>query len=621
MIVNDIWGQIRVEPQYEKIINTKEFNDLKNKNQLGLNTNSNAIHTRYQHSIGTYFLAIKLIEICKNKFNNILNITKDDEEVIKLTALIHDIGHGPFSHVSESYLKGSHEEKTMELLLDENTEIHKVIVNELGENILLKTIDLIKNKEMIKNNKKVNTPLSLIFIIEKLLCGGIDIDRIDYIFRDSKFVYGEETDFFSILESINLEYIDDSLEIVFDDVAEYNIANFFNKRFEMYDNLYLDNKTRMLESIFNKFLSITNKELAWDTSEIELNNYFRENTMNKDEVTKRYAELLSSRKLDDNFLIKEINEKNVYENYKSRIFSNIPELNNYKAALFESFCKVKIYNQDNKIFINKGGIIQDISQCSKILNSNLYKEKYIIGVDITLLKKLLLNDGKSKEEIDIIIKKIRKLISPEIEQEKKYTFKKDSISPKEGFKLIKEKLGLDNPEYIKNLDTYYDDIGENLSKERIAIRKRISGNEEEWNVKKPIKDKTSISKRDEKTFKTMEEVLYFLQNEWNLDIRDLKEIITLETLRAKYDLKYGNGSFEFVFDKTTPIKDKIEYQPNYMIECELKKGNSSGLYFINEILKAFDFIEECKQSKKEFTLNKIKNHNNELNYVLIKERR
>lgn len=105
MIVNDVWGTIKIEPKYETIIESKEFIDLKNKTQLGLNCNPNAIHTRYQHSIGTYFLACKLIDICKNKFSEILNINKEDEEAIKCMALIHDIGHGCFSHVSEKFLE------------------------------------------------------------------------------------------------------------------------------------------------------------------------------------------------------------------------------------------------------------------------------------------------------------------------------------------------------------------------------------------------------------------------------------------------------------------------------------------------------------------------------------
>ena len=224
MTINDIWGQINVEPCYEKIINSKEFVSQKNKVQLGLNCNDNAIHTRYQHSLGVYYLACKLINLCKAKFSNILNITLEDEQAIKCMALVHDIGHGCFSHVSEKFLDGTHEDNTVNILLDENSEINNAIVSTFG---------------------------------------------------NSRFVMGENNDFSSILNSMKLEYIDDDLEIVFDSDAEYKIANFFNKRFELYDTLYLDNKTRVMEAIFGKFLELTNNHLSWNTTEVEMNNLFR----------------------------------------------------------------------------------------------------------------------------------------------------------------------------------------------------------------------------------------------------------------------------------------------------------------------------------------------------------
>ena len=55
--------------------------------------------------------------------------------------------------------------------------------------------------------------------------------------------------------------------------------------------------------------------------------------------------------------------------------------------------------------------------------------------------------------------------------------------------------------------------------------------------------------------------------------------------------------FEITFDKTTPTVDGVEYKSNYMVECELKNGNSAYLYFINQFIKSFDFIEECKLSE------------------------
>ena len=600
-VINDIWGKITIDDKYEKIINTKEFNDMKQKSQLGLNTNPNAIHTRYQHSLGVYHLACKLIEICKKKFNSTLSITKEDEEAIKCMALVHDIGHGCFSHVSEQFLPGTHENRTIEILLDENSEIHQVVVENFGEVVLQKIIDLIKMKEDIKGNNYDSNDNNLSMILAKLLSGGIDIDRIDYIFRDSFYVTGERNDFSAILDNIDLEYIDDSLEIVYDAKAEYLIANFFNKRFELYDTIYFEKTTRVLEAIFGNFIKELGFQFTWNTTEVEVQNLFRENLNNPDPITSRYAKLLYNRQIDEHFIIVEINNQEKYEYYQVELFSKVPILANYSECFLESNCKSSIYS-GNKIFIRKDGLIKDISECSKILNSELKKEKYILGIDLDLLKTLLKKDGRSPEEIKDIIKETLKATANEIEQEKKYVFTDEAnINPIKGFKIVRDELGLGEAQYIENVDTYYD-CESILEKYRINVRRRVSNGDEEWTVKRPLNDKTSISKRIEKNFKSLEDVLAFLQKEWNIPINHLEETLTLKTLRAKYNLDYNNGLFEIVFDKTTPFVNGEVLKPNYMIECELKKGNSSGLFLINRVISKLDFIKECKFSKKEIAM-------------------
>ena len=600
-VINDIWGKITIDDKYEKIINTKEFNDMKQKSQLGLNTNPNAIHTRYQHSLGVYHLACKLIEICKKKFNSTLSITKEDEEAIKCMALVHDIGHGCFSHVSEQFLLGTHENRTIEILLDENSEIHQVVVENFGEVVLQKIIDLIKMKEDIKGNNYNSNDNNLSMILAKLLSGGIDIDRIDYIFRDSFYVTGERNDFSAILDNIDLEYIDDSLEIVYDAKAEYLIANFFNKRFELYDTIYFGKNTRVLEAIFDNFIKELGFQFTWNTTEVEIRNLFRENLNNPDPIISRNAKLLYNRQIDEHFIIAEINNQEKYEYYRVELFSKVPILANYPECFLESNCKSSIYS-GNKIFIRKDGLIKDISECSKILNSELKKEKYILGIDLDLLKTLLKKDGRSPEEIKDIIKETLKATANEIEQEKKYVFTDEAnINPIKGFKIVRDELGLGEAQYIENVDTYYDCEGI-LEKYRINVRRRVSNGDEEWTVKRPLNDKTSISKRIEKNFKSLEDVLAFLQKEWNIPINHLEETLTLKTLRDKYNLDYNNGLFEIVFDKTTPFVNGEVLKPNYMIECELKKGNSSGLFLINRVISKLNFIKECKFSKKEIAM-------------------
>lgn len=609
MIINDIWGRIAIESKYEPILNSKEFTSLKNKTQLGLNCNVNATHTRYQHSIGTYYLACKLIEICKSKFSDRLFIDEKDEQAIKCMALVHDIGHGCFSHVSEKHLEGTHEDRTERLLKDENTEIHKAIVSSFGKDVLERTIELLKLKEKIKTEGKAPYAKNLVFIISKLLSGGIDIDRIDYIFRDSRYALGEDNDFSSILDSIDLACIDGTLEIVFEKDAEFKLANFFNKRFEMYDTVYLSSQTRMLESIFGKFLEATGTTLTWDTTEIEMNNIFRENLESDDPVIKRYASLLVGRKIDSNIIIKECSTEKEFSYLKERLLAKVPILRDYEQLILSSSTKVSIYNKANKVFIDRGGLIQDISESSKILNSSLQKENYILAVDTYLLKLLLAKDKVPKEQIDSILDKIEKVMAPEIEQEKKYVFTDDiNMSPEEAFSEVRSALGLTSPKIVNNIDTYYD-YNSILESYRIAVRKRVSEGKVEWTVKRPLNDKTSISKRAEKNFATMEEVIRFLKTQWNIPIDSLSEVVTLKTQREKYNLEYADGFFEVVFDKTTPNYNGEDYEEDYMVECELKKGNSAGLFFIDNLIKNLSFIKECTSSKKERALSQIRNKN------------
>ncbi len=601
MVVQDIWGTIKIEREYEALVKSKEFADLKTKTQLGLSCNPNAVHTRYQHSIGVYYLACKLVDICKIKFSKILNITVKDEQAIKCMALVHDIGHGCFSHVSEKFLPGSHETNTINILTNPNSEIHQAIVNSFGKEVLKKTIDLIQLKETIKGSNEELTDNSLVLIISKLLSGGIDIDRIDYIYRDSKHVTGEINDYSSILDSITLESIDDSLEVVFDGWAEFAIANFFNKRFELYDTIYLKYDGCILESIFGKLLDIAKIKITWETSEIEMNNIIRECLNSDNPVIRRYASLILTKRLTDDFLIKEVNDLNSLTYLKNKLLTDVPELSNYSACIFSTSSKISIYNKDNKIFINKSGLILDISESSKILNSELKKEKHVLALDLELLKTLLRLDNINEKAINEIIKRIQKSVSLEIEQEKKYVIKSESKKEQTNFKCIRDAFGLVNPEYIKNFDTYYDE-NNILETYRIAVRRRISSGHEEWTIKKPLNDKTSIVKREEKNFTSLNQVMDFLQNEWKIPVKSLSEVISLKTSRVKYDLEYNEGLFEVVFDKTVPSLNGVEYPSNYMLEIELKKGNSSGLYFIDQKLKKFSFIEECKYSKKEIAL-------------------
>lgn len=603
MIIKDIWGDIEIEDEYQKIIETKEFKELKNKNQLGLNTNSGGIHTRYEHSIGTYHLAKRLVSICKTKFSDTLVIKKEDEDAIKLAALLHDLGHGVYSHVSEKHLEGSHENRTIEIITDTKSEVNKRIKENFSKEVLDKIVYLINLKDNIKKDND-NEEIDLLFIVKKLLSGGIDIDRIDYIFRDSLHTKGEHNDFSSIIENIDLEFIDNSLEVVFDDKVLYTIANFFNKRFELYDTCYVETTTLLIEQVFARFLKSTNTKITWDTTEIEMNEIIKDNLLNKDTCIKRYAEILSKKNVDEFFVFKGFTDKNSYNVFITQLYEMYPFLKNDDIVLTSS-ANIIIYNKNNKIIINKDGIIKDISEVSKILNTELKKEKYVVSIDLVILKELLRKNNIEEKNINKIIKGISEYFGNKIEQEKKYCFNEETVSPKKEFKEIGNALKLGIPSYIENIDTYYEDTLGLLEENNISVRKRVTKDNQEWTIKRLLQDNTSIVKREELNFSSKEQVIYYLRNNWNLPVTELKEQITLHTKRAKYDKKLCGGLFEIVFDKTTSEINGEKKSTNYMIECELKNGKSSGLYYINKVISSFSSIYESSLSKKEIALNSL----------------
>ncbi|XP_070541321.1 deoxynucleoside triphosphate triphosphohydrolase SAMHD1-like isoform X2 [Ptychodera flava] len=100
-----IHGLIQLDWVYVRIIDTTEFQRLRNIKQLGTAhlVYPSAIHTRFEHSIGTCHLALKLVHHLQK--DESLKISKKDQLCVGLAALLHDIGHGPFSHLFEKIVK------------------------------------------------------------------------------------------------------------------------------------------------------------------------------------------------------------------------------------------------------------------------------------------------------------------------------------------------------------------------------------------------------------------------------------------------------------------------------------------------------------------------------------
>ena len=116
-----------------RLINAKEFQRLRRICQLGVTplVFPGANHTRFAHSIGVLHVARRFLEKIKRLPN--VNIEREHERIVLIAALLHDVGHGPYSHAFESITGEDHESRTVEIIRDKSTEINKLLGNEDSE--------------------------------------------------------------------------------------------------------------------------------------------------------------------------------------------------------------------------------------------------------------------------------------------------------------------------------------------------------------------------------------------------------------------------------------------------------------------------------------------------------
>lgn len=197
MIQRDvIYGNIELEGIYEEIVKSKDFSRLKDIVQTALNSIQYPElerEIRYEHSIGVYHLMCRTLNNLERKLSTYgLNIAKEEKELAKLAALLHDIGHGVNSHLLEEITGVSHEQRGIDIIQDSSTEIHQIIKNHYGEDFVKKLagfMDCIYGngevEESIELEDKNTVPLK--GLLAALISHNIDLDRIDYLIRESTY--------------------------------------------------------------------------------------------------------------------------------------------------------------------------------------------------------------------------------------------------------------------------------------------------------------------------------------------------------------------------------------------------------------------------------------------------
>ncbi len=237
-IRDSVYGDIRLNKFEVKIMDMPQFQRLRRIKQLGLISliYPGATHTRFEHCIGTMNLGSKLAEE--------LNLTKDEIELIRVSGLLHDIGHGPFSHVSEGVLSVPHEELT------------KYVVTKTSMRDLLEEKFDVNEIADIVNGKGRLGPI---------ISGELDVDRMDYLLRDSHNTgvsYGI-IDYERIISNLKLR---DGLILDIKGVQAAEGA--LVSRYFMYPSVYQHHTTRIVNSMFRRALQKTIDEKIIDEKDI-----------------------------------------------------------------------------------------------------------------------------------------------------------------------------------------------------------------------------------------------------------------------------------------------------------------------------------------------------------------
>lgn len=134
-----------------------------------------ATHTRFDHSLGVFHQAGRVAK-------KIGGISQADQRLIRLAALLHDIGHGPFSHVSEPIL---HEHSASELKLGEKQQVHELIgIKIIQDDVHLR--GLITDRDRLNIVKLLSGNYSFT-VLKEIVSGPLDADKQDYLLRDSYF--------------------------------------------------------------------------------------------------------------------------------------------------------------------------------------------------------------------------------------------------------------------------------------------------------------------------------------------------------------------------------------------------------------------------------------------------
>ncbi len=242
-IRDPLWNNIRVDAFTMRLVDTPAFQRLRYVRQLGLAylVYPGATHSRFEHALGTYHLARRTVSLLDER-GELASLPKDEPAIIYAAALLHDVGHYPFSHALEEIGALHHENVAGPLIT--GGEIGALLREECGADAPQRVHALVTGKSA--------SPL------QGLISGSLDLDKIEYLKRDALMCgvpYGE----------VDVDRLTDSMVVVIDPVsgtprigvvekALAALESLLFAKYQMYRNVYWHHTVRSATAMYKRIV-------------------------------------------------------------------------------------------------------------------------------------------------------------------------------------------------------------------------------------------------------------------------------------------------------------------------------------------------------------------------------
>ena len=224
-----------------RLIDTGEFQRLRRIKQLGLGlyTYQGAEHSRFTHSLGAFHLMTRVLDRLSERYA----ISSADRIAARAAALLHDVGHGSFSHVMEKVLSFHHERWTVDVILNESSEIGTLLRSH-SPDLPAKVASIIEGTFQ---------PAAL----AQLVSSQLDVDRMDYLLRDS-LMTGAKYGIYDLEWIINALAIDEAADRIYVEArGMYAVEEYLQARYYMFRQVYFHRTLRSAEAVLRSIIRRT----------------------------------------------------------------------------------------------------------------------------------------------------------------------------------------------------------------------------------------------------------------------------------------------------------------------------------------------------------------------------